>query len=93
MRLNTEKILDVEVLFLFCQGCSSWKDGKTGDDYNMWLEKHKEICTRNHYGPAGNIMVEGLNNLFCPKHSLSITVMKEMVSQQYVNHVPDVTIV
>lgn len=63
---NSGKILDVDVLSSFCQGCNSWKGLKTGDEYQKWLQEHKDSgkCNRNHFGSAGNMEVEGIKKMF-----------------------------
>lgn len=68
----TGKVLDVEALSSFCHGCSTWKGPKTGKEYETWLDKHREMgnCSKNHFGAAGSMEVEGIKKMFSRSEDL-----------------------
>ncbi|GFW70433.1 uncharacterized protein TNCV_4915531 [Trichonephila clavipes] len=51
---KTGKVLDREVLSLFCKGCDSYKGVKFGIKYNKWQRAHKISSRKNYSGSAGD---------------------------------------
>lgn len=80
---NTGKVLDLEAMSSFCHGCSTWKGTKTGREYEQWLDKHRKKgnCSRNHFGSAGSMEVEGIKKMFCRS--------KELLGVRYTNYIGD----
>lgn len=61
---NTNKVLDVIVKSSFCSSCKYWEHKVDTDEYEEWLEKHKEECACTHSGSAGKMEVDGVIEMF-----------------------------
>jgi len=58
------KAIDVDVLSTVCQACALYNGPKEGEEYEEWMESHKEVCKINHEGSSGMMEVEGLKKIF-----------------------------
>ena len=61
--IETGRILDVEVMTRYCQGCINIAKFKENRDMYEHLKKDHE-CTSNHEGSAGKMEVTGVERIF-----------------------------
>ncbi|GFW14803.1 uncharacterized protein TNCV_1562661 [Trichonephila clavipes] len=61
---ETGKVLDREVLSLFCKGCDSYKGVKLGINYIKWQKAHEISCRKDYLGYAGKMEVDGMLRIF-----------------------------
>ncbi|GFS81520.1 uncharacterized protein TNCV_3435781 [Trichonephila clavipes] len=68
------KVLDMEVMSSYCQGCDSYKGPKFGPKYSAFLAKHQIFCRKNHSGSAGGMEVCGMQKIFSDQNKTWIKV-------------------
>lgn len=64
----TGKVLDLLVKCAYCKQCEYWKTH--ADDFDEWMETHKNECTANHVGSAGKMEVDAAKEMFMRSEKL-----------------------
>lgn len=58
---ETGQVIDVEIMSSYCKGC----EYLSKQQYSVEkLDKHKNVCQRNHTGSAGKMEVDGMVRIF-----------------------------
>ena len=58
--VDTGKCLDYRVRTKKCKACEHWEDKFNSDEYEEFMQKHKNDCHLNHIGSAGSMKAAGL---------------------------------
>ncbi|XP_065678497.1 uncharacterized protein LOC136093423 [Hydra vulgaris] len=62
--VDTGKCLDYRVRTKKCKACELWEDKFNSDEYEEFMQKHKNDCHLNHIGSAGSMEAAGLVECF-----------------------------
>jgi len=64
--LDTGKVIDICVKSGVCQMCKLWETKLNSVEFEEWHENHVELgeCQANHVGPAGNMEVSAIKEMF-----------------------------
>ena len=57
-------VLDYVVLSKYCAECQLVGDKLTGEEKTLWLEAHRPVCDRNHFGSSGAMETAGAKLLW-----------------------------
>ena len=57
-------VLDYVVLSKYCAECQLVGDKLTGEEKTLWLEAHRTVCDRNHFGSSGAMETAGAKLLW-----------------------------
>ncbi|CAH0551117.1 unnamed protein product [Brassicogethes aeneus] len=62
----TGKVFDILVKSSYCNDCKIWTNKLDSAEYEAWYEEHVDSgnCKANHSGPAGNIEVSAVIEMF-----------------------------
>ena len=83
--IETGRILDVEVMTRYCQGCINIEKFKENSDLYEHLELD-HVCKSNHEGSAGKMVVVGVERIF----SKSIETRRLCYTDYYGTEIPKV---
>lgn len=63
---HTGKVIDICVKSGVCQACAIWERKLTSMEFEEWHENHVQVgeCQANHVGPAGNMEVSAIKEMF-----------------------------
>lgn len=64
---ETGKVLDQEVLSLWCRQCRKWASenkNATEEEKDNWRKAHGDMCTKNSSGSSGSMEVDGIMKIF-----------------------------
>lgn len=75
------KVIDFVIKGSYCQACTYWKSRKNTVEYFQWYEEHKKHCHANHFGSAGKMEVDAIQEMF--------TRSEEKFKVKYGNYIGD----